>query len=154
MSDALDSVALEAAGQLTDWIETKTEDEDGPRVRFTFIPSSIWASILARQGACAAGRDAIKQRIESGESDDISKDLHRLGQLEEQMLLVAAEVVGRSLREVEGREPLRLNSVALQEIEVESLIADGIFWPAYTAAMRVHWSEPDAIRAMFRSRLG
>jgi len=147
---ALDTVALETKGQLTEWIET----EGGPRVRLTFISSSHWASILARQNACIKGRSLLRHRVENADSDDLSRDLDRLGKLEREMLLIAAEVVGRSLREIEGRDPLRLNCEALLEIEVEALIADGIFWPCYNATMAAHWSEPEAIRALFRSGLG
>lgn len=146
----LDAVALESEGQLTEWIEV----EEGPRVRLTFISSGLWASILARQNACIKGRTLLRERIESADSEDLARDLDRLGKLEQQMLLVACEVVGRSVREVEGRSSLRMDREALQEIEVESLIADGLFWPCYNAVMAAHWSDPDAIRALFRRRVG
>lgn len=146
----LDGVALETDGQVTDWLEV----EESPRVKLTFIPSGLWASILARQNACIKGRTLLRERIEAADSDDLSRDLDRLGKLEQQMLLIACEVVGRSLREVEGREPLRMNCEALLENEVESLIADGLFWPCYNAVMAAHWTDPDAIRALFRRRMG
>lgn len=149
MTDALDTPALELADQ-TDWVDV----EDGPRVRLAFIPQAVWSSLLGRQDAISKGRDRLRDRLDSGESDDPAADARRLGAYQEQLLQVAGEVVGRSLREVEGRDPLRMVGDVLAAEELESLALDGEFWPVHAAVMRAHWVDADQARALFRSGLG
>lgn len=141
----LDGVALEQEGQVSDWVQL----DDGPRVRLTFIPSGLWASILARQTAIGKGREAIRERLETGASDDPKADCERLGSFESELLQVAGEVVGYSLREIEGRDPLRVTGDALNVEDLESLVLEGLFWPVHNAVMAAHWTDADQARALF-----
>lgn len=145
----LDTPALELEEQ-SDWVEV----EDGPRVRLGFIPQAIWSNLLGRQDAISRGRDALKERLDGGESDDPATDARRLGAYQEQLLQVAGEVVGRSLREIEGREPLKMAGAVLAADELEALALDGLFWPVHAAVMRAHWLDADQARALFRRGLG
>jgi hypothetical protein len=146
----METVALEAADQVSDWVSL----EEGQRVRLTFIPSGVWASILARQTAIGKGREAIRQRIEEGTSEDPKADCERLGRFEQELLQVAGEVVGYSLREIEDREPLRLTGDVLDVSELEALVLDGLFWPVHAAVMAAHWTDAAQSRALFRRWVG
>ena len=147
----VDDAILETADQLTDWVDL---GEDLPRARLVFVPSGRWASIIARQNACTKGKAAVTARIETGDSKDIEGDCTLLGSYETQLLQVAGEVVGLSLRQLEGDEPLQTEGSALLADELEPLVLSGTFWPVYNAVMRCHWLEPDTARALFRRRLG
>jgi len=153
---SVDAAALEMPDQFTDWLDLEVEEDQPalPRVRLAFIPSGRWASIMARRNACTKGRAKLVERIEDGSTEDVAADCEKLGRFETQLLQVAGEVVGLSLREIEGREPLQLEGCALLADELEPLVVDGVFWPCYNAIMRAHWLDASTARALFRRRLG
>jgi len=150
MSAALDNITPETADALTDWIEL----ESGKRARLAFIPAGRWSSILGRDTSLRKGMAAIESRLEDGTSADPVADAAKLGKFKEGVLQVAGEVVGFSLREIEGREPLRLEGDALHADDLEALALDGIFWEAYSAIVQAHLVDADQARALFRSGLG
>lgn len=150
MSEALDNITPETADELTDWLELKS----GKRARLAFIPAGRWSSILGREMSLRRGLTTIEARLEDGTSDDPVKDAARLGRFKEGMLQVAGEVVGFSLREIEGREPLRLEGDALHADDLEALALDGLFWEAYSAIVQAHLVDTNQARALFRSGLG
>lgn len=159
---ALDSVELEATGQLSEWIELKrTTEEDGElkvsvigRVRLTFIPSGVWASILNRRELLTKGAAVLAERLEKGTSEDAAKDAERFGTYQTSLLEVVGETVARSVRQIEGREPLEVVGDMLTPKEVEALAVDGLFWECWTAVREAHWTSPETKRAMFRGWMG
>lgn len=150
MSAALDVVTAETPDQLSDWVEL----EGGKRARLAFIPAGRWASILSRDTALRKGLALIQERIEQGTSDDPVADADRLGKFQRELFQCAGEVVGFSLREIEGREPLTVDGDALAADDLEALALDGLFWPVHAAVMAAHWVDADQARALFRRGLG
>ena len=150
MTEALDTVTPETPDQLTDWVELKS----GKRVRLAFIPAGKWSSILSRDQSLRIGFNAIKSRLEDGTTDDITTDAAQLGVYKENILQAAGEVVGYSLRQIEGREPFELDGGALHADDLEALALEGLFWEAYSAIVQAHLVNADQARALFRSGLG
>tara|TARA_R100000664_G_C2742095_1_gene130371 strand:- start:166 stop:624 length:459 start_codon:yes stop_codon:yes gene_type:complete len=147
---ALDSVELEATGQLSDWIEL----ESGKRVRLTFIPSSHWTSILSRQEVLSKGVQAITKRLEDGSSDNVELDSKKLGSYKTSLLEVAGETVALSLRQVDQMEPFSIEGDKLKPEDVEVLALDGLFWEVHNAIVLAHWTNPEQARALFRCWVG
>ena len=150
MTEALDTVTPETPDQLTDWVKLKS----GKRARLAFIPAGKWSSFLSRDESLRKGLKIIEQRIEQGTSDDAAADSVRLGKFKEGILQTAGEVVGYSLREIEGRKPFELDGGALHADDLEALALEGLFWEAWTAIVQAHLFNADQARALFRSGLG
>ena len=150
MSEALDTVTPETPDQLTDWVEL----ESGKRARLAFIPAGKWSSILSRDQSLRKGMQALEADLENGACEEPFTDSIRLGLYKEGIFQAAGEVVGYSLREIEGREPFELDGGALHADDLEALALEGLFWEAYSAIVQAHLVNADQARALFRSGLG
>lgn len=96
---------LELDGQLTGWLDLSKEEGDGlPRVRLTYVPSALWSQIVSRQDALIEAVGKLRDNLHL--SDTMDADLAKIGNLTMRAQLLSLQLIGMSLREVEGFEAL------------------------------------------------
>ena len=152
--DHPEATLLELDGQLTDWLELSKEEGDGlPRVRLTYVPSGLWSQIVARQDSLLGAVAKLNDNLHA--SADIDGDLEKIGKLSERAQLLSLQLIGLSLREVDGFAALKIGEEGgVDPEQLEAMLAMGWTDPLLDLVIRVHRLNPETWRSLLRGRLG
>ena len=149
---------LELDGQLTGWIELGEEGEDLPRIRLTYVPSAIWTQLVSRQEALLSAIASMKEEL--SKTDEPDSLLDRIEDFTRRSHLINIELVGLSLRAVDGFDwpkPLELEigpegGVSVEQLEI--IYGCGWFDSILGAVVRLHRVDYETWRSLLCGRLG
>lgn len=145
-----EATLLELDGQLTDWLEL---GEDLPKVRLTYVPSAIWAQLISRQEALMEAIRSMREALP--EADDPEPLLDKIQSYSRRAHLVTVQLVGLSLREIEGHEPLRIGEDGgVDPEQLEVIWGCGWAEALMGVIVKLHKVDRETWRSLLRGRLG
>ena len=145
---------LELDGQLTGWLDLSKEEGDGlPRVRLTYVPSALWSQIVSRQDALIEAVGKLRDNLHL--SDTMDADLAKIGNLTMRAQLLSLQLIGMSLREVEGFEALQIGEDGgVDPAQVEKFLACGWADAMLDIVIRVHRLDHETWRSLLCVGMG
>jgi hypothetical protein len=144
---------LELDGQLTGWVELGEEGEGLPRVRLTYVPSALWTQLVSRQEALISAVASMKEEL--SKTDEPDSLLNRIEDFSRRSHMISIELVGLSLRAVEGFDDLQIGpegGVSVEQLEV--IYGCGWFDSILGAVVRLHRVDYQTWRSLLCGRLG
>ena len=152
--DQPEATLLELDGQLTDWLElSKEEGDDLPRVRLTYVPSALWTKLVSRQEALLSAVGSMTEKLEETDMPDTL--LSRIEDLSRRSHLISIELVGLSLRAVDGFDALKIGAEGgVDPEQLEVMYGCGWFDSILGAVVRLHRVDYKTWRSLLRGRLG
>lgn len=144
---------LELDGQLTGWVELGEEGTGLPRVRLTYVPSAIWTQLVSRQEALLSAVSSMREELAKTDEPDVL--LNRIEDFSRRSHLISIELVGLSLRAIEGFDDLEVSDVGgVAPEQLEVVYGCGWFDFILGAVVRLHRVDYDTWRSLLRGRLG
>ena len=145
---------LELDGQLTGWIDLSKEEGDGlPRVRLTYVPSALWSQLVSRQDAMIEAVGKLRDNLH--ETETLDADLAKIGDLTMRAQLLSLQLIGMSIREVEGFEALQVGEDGgVDPAQVEKFLACGWTDAMLDIVIRVHRLDHKTWRSLLCSGMG
>jgi len=145
---------LELDGQLTGWIDLSKAEGDGlPRVRLTYVPSALWSQLVSRQDAMIEAVGKLRDNLHATETMDA--DLAKIGDLTMRAQLLSLQLIGMSIREVEGFEALQVGEDGgVDPAQVEKFLACGWTDAMLDIVIRVHRLDHKTWRSLLCGGMG
>lgn len=147
---------LELDGQLTGWIDLSKEEGDGlPRVRLTYVPSALWSQLVSRQDAMIEAVGKLRDNLHRKSAETMDADLSKIGDLTMRAQLLSLQLIGMSIREVEGFEALRIGEDGgVDPAQVEKFLACGWTDAMLDIVIRVHRLDHKTWRSLLCGGMG
>lgn len=144
---------LELDGQLTGWIDLGEEGEGLPRIRLTYVPSALWSQLVSRQDALLEAVAKLKEGLHL--SDKMDDDLRKIGDLTMRAQLLSLQLIGMSLREVEGFDALRIGEDGgVDPAQIETFLACGWTDAMLSLVIRIHRLDHETWRSLLCGGMG